>query len=518
MMRKLWAAAWRYGLASGAFVLLLLTSFAAQRLFGVKFDPTSLIIILMIASAWYLGRGPGLLIAVAFELMLDYFAGASLTTRTAVVLVNRMVLFGGVVWFANSRRRAERERDELLRRERAARAEAETASRLKDEFLATVSHELRTPLNAILGWAVTLNRGRADDEMTRNALVVIERNARAQAKIIDDILDVSRIIAGKYRISPRPVALAPLVQAAVGTLHPAAAAKSITLDLMLDPAGGEVVGDPDRLQQIVWNLVSNAIKFTPAGGLVEVRLGRAGAQLELSVRDDGIAISPEFLPHIFERFRQADSSTTRTHGGLGLGLAIVRHLVELHGGTVEAASEGEDRGAVFTVRVPAVAAAAEAQTPSARAALSEPSHADAARAGASHAPDLRGVRVLVVDDEPDTLEVLCLVLNQSGAKARAAGSSAAALAAVLEWRPHVLVSDLGMPGEDGFALISKVRTLTPEQGGDTPAVALTAYVREEERQRALAAGYQMHVPKPVDPTTLLATVSGLAKGQREPRL
>jgi signal transduction histidine kinase/CheY-like chemotaxis protein len=513
MVRKIRSAAWRCGLALGAFALLLLTSVGVQRLFGVRFDPTSLIIILMIASAWYLGRGPGLLVAIAFELTLDYFAGAPLTLKAGVVFINRMVLFGGVVWFASSRRRAEQERDKLLQRERAARAEAEAANRLKDEFLATVSHELRTPLNAILGWAATLNRGPADEALTRNALTVIERNARAQARIIDDILDVSRIITGKYHISPQPVELAPVVQAAVSTLQPAAAAKAITLEVALDATARYVKGDPDRLQQIVWNIVSNAIKFTPEGGRVGVRLARAGTHLELNVRDNGMGIDPAFLPHIFERFRQADSSSTRTHGGLGLGLAIVRHLVELHGGTVEAESAGADLGASFTVRLPA-AAQPEPQTLTVRASVFTPTQAAAAQTDAAHTPNLQGLRVLVVDDEPDTLEVLCIVLNQSGAKARAAASSAAALAAVLEWRPDVLVSDLGMPGEDGFALISKVRTLAPEQGGDTPAVALTAYVREEERQRALAAGYQSHVPKPVDPSILLATVSGLAKGTK----
>lgn len=484
------SAAWRYGLALGGFALVLLITFALPRLFSFNLDLTALIIAVMIASAWYLGRGPGLLVAIVFELTLDYFSTVPYSKKYAIIVFNRLALFVSLVLFASSRRhaekqlreqrewlrvslksigdaviatdikgsinfinptaealtgwtlseavnkpleevfriiteetrqpgesvftiirregivvglanhtillakdgreipiedsgapikdksgrmigvivvfhdvserrRAEQERVELLKREQAARSEAEAANRLKDEFLATVSHELRTPLTAIVGWSSMLRTNSFSAESTARALETIERNAKTQTQIVEDLLDVSRIITGKLQINSRPVAFAPTIQAAIATLRPAAEAKAITLKVSLAQATSLVAGDPDRLQQIIWNLVANAIKFTPERGQIEIRLEQVGAYFELSVSDSGIGIDREFLPYVFERFRQADSSTTRTHGGLGLGLAIVRHLVELQGGTVSAQSDGAGRGAVFTVRLPLAAAQRE---------------------------------------------------------------------------------------------------------------------------------------------------------------
>jgi PAS domain S-box-containing protein len=425
---------------------------------------------------------------------------------TAGKIIGVIVVFHDV----SERRRAEQEREHLLKREQIARGEAEAANRLKDEFLATVSHELRTPLNAILGWAAILRRSTQEEETQRNALGVIERNARAQAEIIDDILDVSRIITGKLRIKSRPVDVAPILEAAIDSLRPAATAKAITLTVSLDPDAGFIAGDPDRLQQIFWNLISNAIKFTPKEGRVEVELNQVESHLEIKVFDSGIGINSQFLPHVFERFRQADASMTRAHTGLGLGLAIVRHLVELHGGTVSAESAGENQGAVFTIQLP-LADPDKKQAQLASDSALELDQTTATTDAPISVIDLTGLRVLVVDDQPETCEVVSMMLNQYGANVRTAASSAEALEALLEWKPDVLISDLGMPGEDGLALIRKVRSLAPELGGDIPAAALTAYVREEDRLRAFSAGYQTHIPKPVNPTKLAAVVAKLAK-------
>jgi PAS domain S-box-containing protein len=647
MSKKLRSAALRYGLPLAVFGLLLLIALGAKRWLSLQLDLSVFVIALLIAAAWYGGRGPGLLVALVFEVTIDWYfftnQTQSLTWRYVITIINRMVLLTAVALFASARRNAERhlrqqreylrvslssigdaviatdvngsvnfinstaealtgwtaaeatahplyevfhivneetrgtvespfaaiqrqgkvvglanhtlliardgreipikdsgapikdpggktvgviivfhdvserrwaekERERLLRREQAARAEAEAANRLKDEFLATVSHELRTPLNAILGWASLLSRRPLDDQTTRHAASVIERNARGQAKIIEDILDVSRIITGKLHIEARPVELSPIIQAAIDAVSPAAAAKAIVITSALDGDDAVAAGDPDRLQQVVWNLISNAIKFTPKHGRIDVGLGCVDSHVEIRVSDSGIGIDPQFLPYVFDRFRQADSSTTREHGGLGLGLAIVRHLVELHGGTVTADSGGEGRGAVFTVLLPL----AEARQAPARSAAGSLAYADQAAASeAAGTTELRGLRVLVVDDDADTREILCMVLSQHGAQVHAAGSSAEALGTFREWQPHVLMSDLGMPGEDGFALIEKVRGLAPEDGGEVPAVALTAYARDEDSMRAHAAGYQIHIPKPVDPTRLVSAVAGLARRARK---
>ncbi|MFL6216147.1 MAG: ATP-binding protein [Blastocatellia bacterium] len=641
MVSKLRSIGLRYLLPPASFVLILLLATFIKRWFALQLDLTIFIIALLIASAWYGGRGPGLVIAIAFEATMDYFylQAQPMTWRYAFIVFNRTVLFVALALFASSRRkaeaslrqqrewlrvslasigdaviatdldgqvsfinptaetltgwtsaevtgkplddifliineetrasvespfvaikreghvvglanhtlligkdgrevpiedsgapikdeggntigviivfhdvserrRAEREREQLLRREQTARSEAEGANRLKDEFLATVSHELRTPLNAILGWASLLNRHTPDEATLRVAASVIERNAKGQAEIINDILDVSRIVTGKLRLEPHVIELAPIIEMALDTVHPAAEAKSITITAAYDPTASVVMGDPDRLQQVIWNLLSNAIKFTPRGGHIDVRLERAGALAEIKVSDSGIGIDAQFLPYVFDRFRQADSSMTRTHGGLGLGLAIVRHLTELHGGSVAVESPGQGQGAVVTVHLPL----AQASVAPARAVKdSLQSDSQAAADSATGEIDLYGLRVLVVDDDADTREILQLVLRQRGAEVHAAATSADALIAFREWKPNVLVSDLGMPGEDGFTFIQKVRRLAPEEGGNIPAAALTAYARDEDSERAHSAGYQVHISKPVDPAKLAAVVAGLAR-------
>jgi PAS domain S-box-containing protein len=378
------------------------------------------------------------------------------------------------------------------------------ANRLKDEFLATVSHELRTPLTAILGWAHLLRGGQLDEKSGAGALETIERNARAQAQLIDDLLDVSRIITGKLRLDVRQVEPGSFIEPAIEALRPAAEAKDVRIQKVMDTGVVSVAGDPARLQQVVWNLLSNAIKFTPRGGKVQVRLERINSHLEIAVSDTGAGIKAEFLPHVFERFRQADQKTTRQHGGLGLGLAIVRHIVELHGGTVEANSQGEGQGATFVVKLPIVPVyrrdnPAERVHPAARDTL--PSYECPER--------LEGLKVLVVDDEIDTREVLKVGIGQCGAEVVTAGSAQEALEAIEAERPDLLISDIGMPGEDGYELIRKVRALPAGRGGKIPAIALTAYARTEDRLRALRAGYQMHISKPVELSELMAVMASL---------
>jgi signal transduction histidine kinase/ActR/RegA family two-component response regulator len=404
---------------------------------------------------------------------------------------------------AEHRDRFEREQQRLAEGERLARVQAEEANRSKDEFLATVSHELRNPLNAIAGWTVILRSGPADPLASRHAAEVIERNARALTRIVEDILDVSRIVTGKLHLEPRETELTPVVRAAVEAVRPAAEAKRIEIETDLAPAG-PVWGDPDRLQQVVWNLVANAVKFTPKDGKVEVRLHRIGSQVEIVVSDDGPGIPEDLLPHVFDRFRQADSSSTRRHGGLGLGLAIVRHLVELHGGTVAVASGSDGLGTTFTVSLPVRTLGTVA---SAVPAVEESTATLAATAAES---PLRGLRTLVVEDDPDSLEMVCTLLAQRGADVRPAASTAEALAVIERWRPDLLISDLGMPEEDGYTLIRRVRALPAERGGQVPAVALSARTRPEDRIEALSAGFQMHVAKPVAPAELLAVAVTLA--------
>ena len=412
-----------------------------------------------------------------------------------------------VVEDITERRHLDQERERLLRREHEARERAEEASQLKDEFLATISHELRTPLSAIMGWATLLRAGGLAQKQAAAAVETIERNAKIQAQLIEDLLDVSRIVTGKLRLDVRPVMPSSIIESALGSLSPAAEAKGVRVQTVLDPNAGPVSGDPGRLQQIVWNLVSNAIKFTQRGGQVQVRLERINSHIEISVGDTGQGIRLDFLPYVFDRFRQAEAGASRRHGGLGLGLAIVRHLVELHGGTVIADSPGEGQGATFTVRLPVMVTQPRAerrQREHPRAATTEPITLD-------HHPDLKGVRVLVLDDEADTRALLRTVLEQCGAEVRDAGSAEAAMSVAREWLPTLLVSDIGMPAADGYEFIRQFREWEKQQGTWTPAVALTAYARAEDRVRALTAGYQVHVSKPVDPFEFTLVVAGQAQ-------
>jgi signal transduction histidine kinase/ActR/RegA family two-component response regulator len=388
------------------------------------------------------------------------------------------------------------DRRQSLTREHTARAEAESANRMKDEFLATVSHELRTPLNAILGWSHILRRGKPDEATVARGVEVIERNAQTQAQLIEDILDASRVITGSLRLNRGPVDLATVINAAADSVRLGAEAKGIHLAVVLDPAARHLAGDASRLQQVVWNLLSNAVKFTAAGGRVEARLQRVDGQTQITVTDTGEGVSADFLPFIFDRFRQADSTITRRHGGLGLGLAIVRTLVELHEGSVQAESAGEGYGTSFVVRLPLAEPAADART--------------GAPAGGGARPALQGTQILVVDDDQDALDMLTVVLTEAGAAVRTAASATEALA-LLRWiRPDVLVSDLAMPDEDGYSLIRNLRAIERESGRETPAVALTAYVRVQDRARAQAAGFNVFVEKPVDPEELIAVLAGFA--------
>jgi PAS domain S-box-containing protein len=396
------------------------------------------------------------------------------------------------------------ERSRLYETERRLRTEAEEANRIKDEFLATVSHELRTPLTAIVGWSSMLRISKFDEKTTAHAIETIERNAKAQTEIIEDLLDVSRIITGKLRLEPGLVQLDAVIASALDAIRPTAETRGIEIRSNIDPGASVVWGDPARLQQVMWNLLTNAVKFNTKGGSVEVRLQHAESRVQIVVSDTGQGIAPEFLPFVFERFRQADGTITRAHGGLGLGLAIVRHLVEMHGGTIYAESEGVGQGAVFTVDIPVRAVQDVERKP-------EHLHTAIEQAAAIEcSPTLENVRVLIVDDEEDARSVLTAIIEKCGAQVLAVAATAEALEALDSFKPDVLMSDIGIPGEDGYSLIRKVRALSPEQGGKIPAVALTAYAREEDRMRALVAGYQSHVAKPVNPAELIAVLTGLA--------
>jgi CheY-like chemotaxis protein/nitrogen-specific signal transduction histidine kinase len=400
------------------------------------------------------------------------------------------------------------ERARLLASEQAARADAERSSQSKDEFLAIVSHELRNPLSAMLGWTRLLRGGTLSAEKRDRALETIERNAVNQAQLIEDLLDVSRIISGKLRLDVRLVSFVDVVQAAIESARPAIDAKQIRVKAVLDSEALSLMGDASRLQQVVWNLLSNATKFTPKGGSIQIVLKRIDSTLELAVIDSGKGIPPSFLPLVFDRFRQADPSTTRSQGGLGLGLSIAKNLVELHGGTIVVQSDGEGQGATFVVRLP-VAPLRESPAPEPR---TEKRGFD--ESSWSCPPELPGLRVLVVDDEPDARELVAEVLQQCGARVEQAGSAQAALDALDASRPDVIVSDIGMPGEDGFSLIRRIRARPAEEGGVTPVASLTAYAGAEDRRRALLMGFNMHVQKPVEPAELVAVVASLGRMAR----
>ena len=408
------------------------------------------------------------------------------------------------------RRVAEEERERLLDSERLARGEAERANRLKDEFLATLSHELRTPLNAILGWAQMLRIGKLGGDSVRRGLETIERNAKAQAQLIEDLLDMSRILSGKLRLDARRLVLAELVEASISTILPSAEAKGVAIHRLLEGHPSEVQGDPSRIQQIIWNLLSNAVKFTPAGGRIDVSLKRVGDALEVSIADSGQGISPDFVGHVFERFRQADSSTTREHGGLGLGLAIVKHLAELHGGTIAARSGGLGSGSTFALTLPS----------SPRSIDATPLHPESSRASAGavviDSPlrstlsefDLTGIRVLAVDDDADAREVASRVLAECGATVETSSSVEEAIRHL--GRPFdVLITDIGMPGRDGYELIRYVRGREADGTRPLPTIAMTAFASAEDRRRVLREGFNSHLVKPVDPAELCGVVAAL---------
>ncbi len=379
--------------------------------------------------------------------------------------------------------------------------QVEEASRLKDEFLATVSHELRTPLNAVLGWTTLLRSNKLDDAGSVRALEVIERNARSQQQLVEDLLDVSRAISGKLRLDAQPVDPRNFIEEAVEALRPTAQARKVRLKVSMQTGPSTVYGDPARLRQVVWNLLSNAIKFSSPGGRVHITARCVSSNVEISVQDYGQGIAPEFVPHVFERFRQADMTTTRSHGGLGLGLAIVRQLIDLHGGTVGVESAGVGLGATFTVTLPLLDVHDEAR-------LNEPLP-DTENGARQDVRDLDGVKVLVVDDEADTLDLLETVLSKRGAQVTTAPSAAKALTLIRKLRPDILISDVGMPDTDGYALMRKIRSLPKELGGRVPAVALTAYARDQDRKRALNAGYQLHLTKPIEVAELSASLTQL---------
>jgi signal transduction histidine kinase/CheY-like chemotaxis protein len=402
-------------------------------------------------------------------------------------------------------RRAEEERRQLLESERAARTASERMSALKDQFLATLSHELRTPLNAIVGWAQILRGARRGEADVQKGLETIERNARAQAQLIDDLLDMSRIVSGKIRLDIQPMDPRMFIEAALETVGPAAEAKGIRIEKRLDPARGMLSADPNRLQQVIWNLLSNAIKFTPKGGRVQVALTRAESHIEISVADSGIGIKPEFLPHVFERFRQADATTTRRYGGLGLGLSIAKHLVELHGGSVMCDSPGEGLGATFRVTLPLkLAERSSYELDGLTANTLGPNSTEPGDV------DLSGVTVLIVDDEPDALAMLERVLCDCTARVLTASSAAEALELLSRERPHVLISDIGMPDVDGYELLRRARASAAAQNHYFAAIALTAFARSEDRTRALRAGFAMHLSKPIQPAELIASVGSVA--------
>jgi PAS domain S-box-containing protein len=399
---------------------------------------------------------------------------------------------------------ASADRESLLESERAARTDAERLGRLKDEFLATLSHELRTPLNAIQGWAVLLRDGRAKPEDYNRGLEAIERNARVQVQIVNDLLDMSRIISGKVHLEVQPLQLHEIVHTAIDAVRQSAIAKDIRIQPLLDSRIGEVRGDPSRIQQVLWNLLSNAIKFTPKGGRVQIVLERVNSHAELCVEDTGIGIRPEFLPHVFDRFRQADPGTDRRYGGLGLGLSIVKNLVELHGGTVRVKSRGENQGTTFIVTLPISHVRRDPQD------TGHPGAVDSEPFQAIDLPSLANVRVLVVDDEMDGCVLMARILEDRGAQVVCASSAGEALEVLAREHFDLLLSDIGMPDMDGFALIRRVRGLDKSRGGGPiPAIAITAYARAEDRQRSLLAGFHMHLSKPIEARELIASIAGL---------
>jgi signal transduction histidine kinase/ActR/RegA family two-component response regulator len=418
-------------------------------------------------------------------------------------LLNMLEAVGSEIGQFIQRKRVEAERENLLMREKALREKAEIASRLKDEFLATVSHELRTPLNAIIGWGQILQTGKLEPQKQADALKTIFRNAKTQAQLINDLLDTSRLMTGNLLLNLSPTPVIPVVEAALDAVRPAAEAKGVRLSCVYNSEVEAITCDAQRLQQIIWNLLTNAVKFTPVNGEVTITLEQNNETIRIIVSDDGEGISSEFLPFVFDRFRQADSSSTRKHNGLGLGLAIVRHLAELHGGTVTAASGGHGKGATFTVTLPL---SLVVETPSKNASEKTNGHKQTEKSKTG----LRGLRILVVDDDIDTCEMLTYALNLLGAETQASNSVREAFVSMAEWEPDVLLTDINMPEEDGYSLIRQLRT-APSKKADIPVIALTALARPEDGEQALSAGFQLHMAKPVDIEELAEAIVNLAK-------
>jgi PAS domain S-box-containing protein len=456
----------------------------------------------------FLATGEGPVIGKRIEIAATRKGGGQFPVELSITPIKGegSPTFTGYLRDITERKQAETERDRLLAGEREARQDAERANRMKDEFLSIVSHELRTPLHAILGWSQMLAKREVNKEDLTEGLQVIERNARVQTQIIEDILDMSRIISGKVRLDVQRVDLPSVIEAAIQAVQPAADAKGIRLQKVLDPLTEPVSGDPARLQQIVWNLISNAIKFTPKGGRVSVTLERVNSHVEISVSDTGDGIPPDFLPYVFERFRQAEGPTTRRHGGLGLGLSIVKQLTELHGGTVQAKSPGEGQGATFRVALPLIPLRPNDDGDG----RYHPKTSRIETTNDNAAPKLKGIRVLVIDDEPDARKLIKRLLEECEAEVTTGGSVDEALRLISEVNPHVILSDIGMPGRDGYELLRILRSLPAEKGGKIPAAALTAFARSEDRTRSMMAGFDLHVSKPVEPRELCAVVARLA--------
>jgi signal transduction histidine kinase len=458
---------------------------------------------------WYTGRREGILMTAlsSFVYLLADELGGHVYSNLLYPYWNSAVHSGIflIVTFSLSRiKESLRVAEDGKNEAEMAQKEAEAANRSKDQFLAVVSHELRTPLTAILGWIRLLRNGTLDASNSMRALETIERNARIQLLLIEDLLDTSRIIVGKLHLDLRPIELATVIEESIDILRPTAQSKSIDLQFQDVRQGiGMVIGDQHRLRQIVWNLLSNAIKFTPEGGRVEIRLKQGASFFEVSVMDTGRGIEPELLPHVFERFRQADNA--RSHGGLGLGLAIVRHLVELHGGTVEAASGGKGKGATFTIKLPVMAAGMEIDG------LDRIDWIKGSEQSYGHSIRLDGLRVLVVDDESNSREVLEFVLTECGAEIKTCASVSEALDVLEKWKPDLLVSDIGMPIEDGYELMRQARVRVPQLMENIPAVAVTAHTKDDDQKRVLSAGFRSHMSKPIDPKKLIATLASLAR-------
>jgi PAS domain S-box-containing protein len=640
-MKEIRSAFLRYGLALTAFALILLLSFILRKYFSISLDVTSLIILLMIASAWYGGMGPGLLVALALEITLDYYSTTPLySMKFAVVALNRVVLFVALVSFASARRKAEnrlrqqgellrvmlssigdaviatdtngsinfinptaeaitgwtmsqaadkpidevfhiinektgapvespfslvkqsgmvvglanhttliakdgreipiedsgapikdsagntigvilvfhdvterrhaeQEREHLLELEQAARHQAEVANRLKDEFLATVSHELRTPLNAIMGWIHLLRTGRLDAPASTHALEAIERNGRSQTQLVEDILDVSAMITGKLRLQIQTVNLYDILNATIDVVRPAAKAKDIDIRVVMDSDLTPITGDFNRLQQVIWNLLSNAVKFTPADGHIEIKLKSIDDQIEIVVSDSGKGIRADFLPYVFDRFRQGDGSMTRSFGGLGLGLSIVQNLVELHGGSVSAYSKGEGEGATFTVKLPRRMPDKSSPFSIGENAVTRSVITVDEKENFSNL--LEGIHILVVEDEIDARELITVLLKHCKAEVTAVASTVEALKVLDNFKPDILVSDIEMPFEDGYSLMRKIRAIEGAGNIRLPAIALTAHARAEDELKALEAGFQSHIAKPVEPIELISLISRLAQ-------